>query len=173
MFPLLTPRAPSPSKISWSGSTDDKKRLIIVGLRPTVRKVLYDLGVTRKIGIGNFLPSIDEAIDYALSIAKNQGEKAHLASFVPDSLILLDIEADNRNELFEKMIAPAVKAGVVMNQAGVFGEPHRARRMTPTTIGRGVAVPHARSGGALNHVVVVFARLKHPLRYTAPARTGK
>ena len=54
----------------------DKKRLIIVGLRPTVRKVLYDLGVTRAIGIGNFLPSITEAIDYALMIAKNQGEKA-------------------------------------------------------------------------------------------------
>ena len=143
----------------------DKKRLIIVGLRPTVRKVLYDLGVTRKIGIGNFLPSINEAIDYALTIAKNQGEKAHLASFVPESLILLDIEADNRNELFGKMIAPAVKAGIVKNRKEFLASLNEREELTPTTIGHGVAVPHARLGGASNHVVVVFARLKQELQY--------
>lgn len=143
----------------------DKKRLIIVGLRPTVRKVLYDLGVTRKIGIGNFLPSINEAIEYALTIAKNQGEKAHLASFVPESLILLDLEADNRNELFEKMIAPAVKAGIVKNKREFLASLNEREESMPTTIGHGVAVPHARSGGANSHVVVVFARLKQEFQY--------
>jgi PTS system nitrogen regulatory IIA component len=37
--------------------------------------------------------------------------------------------------------------------------------LTPTTIGHGVAVPHVRLGGANNHVVVVFARLKQELQY--------
>jgi len=143
----------------------DKKRLIIVGIRPNVRKVLYDLGVTREIGIGNFLPSIDEAIDYALAIAKNQIEKSHLAAFVPESLILLDIEAKDRRELFEKMIAPALKAGIVKDRKEFLASLIEREELTPTTIGHGVAVPHARSGGSNNHVVVVFARLKTELQY--------
>lgn len=143
----------------------DKKRLIIVGIRPAVRKVLYDLGVTREIGIGNFLPTIGEAIDYALAIAKNQIEKTHLANFVPEPLILMDLEAKDRNELFKKMIAPAIRAGIVKNKKDFLASLLEREELTPTTIGHGVAVPHARSGGSNNHVVVVFAKLKNELQY--------
>jgi hypothetical protein len=57
----------------------DKKRLLIAGMRSKVRKVLYNLGVTQRIGIGNFLNTVDEAIRYALSLAKNEAEPTHLA----------------------------------------------------------------------------------------------
>ena len=47
------------------------------------------------------------------NIARNQGEKAAPRQLHPQTLILLDLEAENRNELFKKGIDPEVNAGIV------------------------------------------------------------
>ncbi|MBK7256420.1 MAG: PTS sugar transporter subunit IIA [Ignavibacteriae bacterium] len=144
----------------------DKKRLLIVGMRDNVRKIVYDLGVTRKIGIGNFLNTTDEAIRYALEITKDEVERTYLGGFVSESLIMLDVSVGDRNELLGKMVAQAYNAGIVKNKETFMENLLQREDLTPTIIGRGVAVPHAHSGDADAHVVVVFARLREPIRYS-------
>ncbi len=145
----------------------DKKRLLIVGMRNKVRKVLYDLGVTQRIGIGNFINTVDEAIEYALALAKENIEHTHLANFISEKLIMLNVEAGQRDELFQKMAVQASKAGVVRNKLEFLMNIVEREEEAPTIIGRGVAVPHARSGGSNTKVVVIFARLKEPISYSA------
>ena len=94
----------------------DKKRLLIVGMRDNVRKIVYDLGVTRKIGIGNFLQSTDEAIRYALEITKDEVERTYLGGFVSEPLIMLDVNVRDRDELLNTMVTQADNAGVVKNK---------------------------------------------------------
>jgi mannitol/fructose-specific phosphotransferase system IIA component (Ntr-type)/anti-anti-sigma regulatory factor len=144
----------------------DKKRLLIVGMRDNVRKVLYELGVTRKIGIGNFLNTVDEAIRYALEITKREVERTYLGGFVSESLIMLDINAKGRDDLLDKMVTQAFNAGIVKNKETFLESILQREALTPTFIGKGVAVPHAHSGGANGQVVVVFARLNEPIRYS-------
>jgi len=144
----------------------DRKRLLIVGMRSKVRKVLYKLGVTQRIGIGNFINTVPEAIDYALALVSNNIERPHLADFVSESLILLDVDARHRDELFQKMAIQASKAGVVKNKLEFLSNIVEREDEGPTIIGKGVAVPHARSGGSDSRVVVIFARLKEPIQYS-------
>lgn len=144
----------------------DRKRLIIVGMREKVRKVLYDLGITQEIGIGNFLPTLQEAIGYALAITKEEIAQTYLGGYLSEELIMLDLDVDNRTDLFEKMATQAHKVGIIKNKAEFLQSIIDREALTPTIIGKGVAVPHARSGGANSHVVVVFARLRSPIVYS-------
>lgn len=144
----------------------DRKRLLIVGMRDTVRKVLYDLGVTRTIGIGNFLTTVDEAIRYALEITKRDVEHTHLGGFISESLIMLDVSAADRDDLLDKMVTQACAAGIVKDKSTFLESILQREALTPTIIGKGVAVPHAHSGGTDTRVVVVFARLREPIRYS-------
>lgn len=144
----------------------DKKLLLIVGMRNNVRKVLYNLGVTQRIGIGNFVNTVEEAIEYALALVKDDVVHTHLAHFISEPLILLNVEASQRDELFQKMAVQASKAGVVKNKLEFLTNIVEREDDAPTIIGKGVAVPHARSGGSKPGVVVIFARLKDPITYT-------
>lgn len=143
----------------------DKKRLLIVGIRPTVREVLYNLGVTQKIGIGNFIPEMDHAIRYALDITEGRTEHPHLASFIPDNLIILDLDVSSKNELFARMAMMAYKAKIVRNKSEFLQSLIEREDHIPTIIGRKVAVPHGRVGSEGDTVVVLFARLKHEIIY--------
>ena len=144
----------------------DKKRLLIVGMRDKVRKVLYDLEITRRIGIGNFLNTVDEAIEYALEVTKQEVERTYLGGFVSETLIMLDVSAKDRDDLLDKMVTQACNAGIVKDKQIFLESILQREALTPTIIGKGVAVPHAHSGGADARVVVVFARLKEPIRYS-------
>ena len=144
----------------------DKKRLLIVGMRDKVRKVLYDLEITRRIGIGNFLNTVDEAIEYALEVTKQEVERTYLGGFVSENLIMLDVSAKDRDDLLDKMVTQACNAGIVTDKQIFLESILQREALTPTIIGKGVAVPHAHSGGADARVVVVFARLKEPIRYS-------
>jgi sulfate permease, SulP family len=144
----------------------DRKRLLIVGMRDPVRKVLYNLGVTQKIGIGNFLKTVDEAIAYALDITRREVDRTYLGGYVTEQLILLDAKARTRDELLDMMVTQAVKSGVVKKKEEFLSSILEREALTPTIIGRGVAVPHAHSGSASDKVVVVFARLQEPITYS-------
>lgn len=143
----------------------DNKRLLIVGLRPRVREILYNLGVTQKIGIGNFIPTIEEAIQYALDITEGKVEHPHLASFVSEKLIFLDLEVSSKDELFATLANEAYKARVVTNKAEFLQSVIEREQQLPTIIGKQVAVPHGRVGSEEKDVVVLFARLKREIVY--------
>lgn len=143
----------------------DKKRLLIVGIRPRVRQVLYNLGVTQKIGIGNFVPTLDEAIRYSLDIVNSTTAPKHLAAFIPENLILLDYEVDSKEELFISLTSYASKKGIVRNKSEFLQSVIERELVMPTCIGRGVAVPHGRIASEQNEIVVIFARLRREIRY--------
>ncbi|MBI3786959.1 MAG: PTS sugar transporter subunit IIA, partial [Ignavibacteriales bacterium] len=144
----------------------DKKRLLIVGMRSKVRKVLYELGVMQEIGIGNFLNTIDEAIQYALALAKGDAEHSHLAHFISEEFILLDVASRSRDELFQQMAVQASKAGIVKNKLEFLSSIIEREEAAPTMLGKGVAIPHARSGASAANVVIIFARLKEAIEYS-------
>ncbi|MFA6540122.1 MAG: SulP family inorganic anion transporter [Bacteroidota bacterium] len=143
----------------------DQKRLLIVGIRPKVRQVLYNLGVTQKIGIGNFIPTKADAISYALDIVQGKVEHEHLASYIPDNLILLNVDAETKEGVFNQMISAAVKSGEVLDKGEFLLSVTEREKQMPTTIGKGVAVPHGRIKSEGNKVVVIFARLKNAITY--------
>lgn len=143
----------------------DDKRLLIVGIRPKVREVLYNLGVTQKIGIGNFIPTLDEAIQYAVDIIQGRNGHPHLASFVSEKAILLDIEVTTKNELFATMATHAYKAKIVKNKSEFLQSVITREEQMPTTIGKKVAVPHGRVDSEGKDVLVLFARLKKEIIY--------
>ncbi len=145
----------------------DQKRLLIVGIRPPVRQVLYNLGVTQKIGIGNFIPTLDEAVKYSLDIVNDRVQHEHLASFIPEKLILLDVQAQTKEELFISLISQAAKTGLIKNKAEFLQSVVERELQMPTNIGRSVAVPHGRVPSEKEKLVVIFARLRNELLYNA------
>lgn len=144
----------------------DGRRLLVVGMRENVRRILYNLGVTQKIGIGSFLPTMDDAIAYAVALATDERTPRALGEYLHDACILLDVEASTRDELFDTCARVAEKAGAVRDRAEFIRSLKEREALTPTVIGRGVAVPHARTGGVDGQVVLLFARMARPLRYT-------
>jgi SulP family sulfate permease len=143
----------------------DGKRLILVGMRSPVRKTLYDLGITRLIGIGNFLNTMEEAVRYALAMVKDEKEVTYLGKYLTESLIMLDLDVSSKEGLFQRMVNQAHKAGIVGNKREFLSSIIERESSTPTIIGKGVAVPHARVGGTNPNVVVVYARLARPIVY--------
>lgn len=143
----------------------DHKRFLIVGIRPQVRQTLYNLGITQKIGIGNFLPTINDAIAYAVSLSENETKHEHLADYISEKLILLDLNPSSKDELFMQMISQGAKAGVIKNKAEFLHSVLAREQDMPTTIGNGIAVPHGRISANNGSVVVIFARLKNPIQY--------
>ncbi len=143
----------------------DNKKLLIVGIRPKVREILYDLGVTKKIGIGNFIPTMDEAVKYSIDIVNNNIVHEHLASFIPENLIMMDVAAKSKEELFLTMIARAAKTGVIKNKAEFLQSVVERELQMPTHIGKGVAVPHGRVKSEKEEIIVIFARLSEEIIY--------
>lgn len=143
----------------------DKKRLLIVGIRPKVRQLLYNLGISQKIGIGNFIPTLNEAIQYSLDLMNNTIVHEHLASFISEKLILLDVIAKNKEELFLTLISRAAKTGLVKNKSEFLQSVVERELQMPTNIGRGVAVPHGRVASEKENIVIIFARLLNELVY--------
>lgn len=141
------------------------KKLLIVGIRPKVREILYNLGVTKKIGIGNFIPTMDEAIQYSIDSVNNNIEHQHLASFIPENLIMMDLTAKSKEELFLTMIARAAKTGVIKNKSEFLQSVVERELQMPTHIGKGVAVPHGRVKSEKENIVVIFARLVEEIIY--------
>ena len=144
---------------------NDNKKLLIVGIRPKVREILYDLGVTKKIGIGNFIPSMDEAIQYSIDIVNNNISHEHLASFIPENLIMMDVVAKSKEELFLTMITRAAKTGVIKNKAEFLQSVIERELQMPTHIGKKVAVPHGRVKSEKENIIVIFARLSEEIIY--------
>jgi mannitol/fructose-specific phosphotransferase system IIA component (Ntr-type) len=79
---------------------------------------------------------------------------------------MLDVESQSRDELFQRMAIQASKAGIVKNKLEFLTNIVEREEEAPTTIGKGVAVPHARSGASGSAVVVIVARLKEPIVYS-------
>ena len=142
----------------------DKKKLIIAGMRKEVRAVLHRLGISQKIGVGHFSGDLRRAIRDAVAHVTGEGERVHLGSFLHQDLIMLDVKAETKEELFKRMADRAERAGFVADKAAFERDLWEREEAGSTGMANGVAIPHSRSGSA-GQVVIVIARLSEPIPY--------
>lgn len=142
----------------------DKKKIIIAGLRKEVRAVLHRLGVTQKIGVGNFAPDMHRATAYAVSFASGEAERVHPGDYFSQDLILLDVKANSKKELFAKMAERGYKRGCIRSKQEFLRDLWEREEAGSTGFENGVAIPHSRSGSA-GRMAVIVARLSHPVEY--------
>ncbi len=92
-----------------------------------------------------------------------------LRKAVDEGYILLDLEAHNLEEIFQKALDRLVERNVVAEEdrdqviAGLLAR----EQQSSTAIGDSVAIPHLYSG-AIREPVILFARLEHPMNLGAP-----
>ncbi|HAP35994.1 MAG TPA: hypothetical protein DCQ28_08655 [Bacteroidetes bacterium] len=108
---------------------------------------------------------MDEAIQYSIDIVNNNISHEHLASFIPENLIMVDVVAKSKEELFLTMITRAAKTGVIKNKAEFLQSVIERELQMPTHIGKGVAVPHGRVKSEKEEIIVIFARLSEEIIY--------
>lgn len=142
----------------------DKKKLIIAGMRKQVRIVLHKLGVTQQIGVGNFAADLHRAIAYAISYSTGEVERLHLGKYLTQDLVMLDLKAKTKEEVFKKMADRAHRLGYIDNKARFVKELWEREEAGSTGFENGIAIPHSRSG-ATRGIVVIIARLEEPIDY--------
>ncbi|MEO8168665.1 MAG: SulP family inorganic anion transporter, partial [bacterium] len=142
----------------------DKKKLIIAGLRKEVRIILHRLGITQKIGVGNFASDMHRATAYAVSYASGEAERIHLGKYLTPDLVMLDLNVKSKEELFTRMVERTYKYGYLNNKADFLKELWEREEAGSTGFDQGVAIPHSRSGSA-GKIIITFARLVKPIPY--------
>ena len=142
----------------------DRKKLVLAGLRREVRAVLHQLGVTRKLGIGNIASDMDRALRHAIRYAAGESDRVHLGAYLTPDLVLLDLAATSKEEVLTRMAERAYRLGFVTNKAAFLRDLWDREEAGPTGIGNGIAIPHSRSGSTGNAVVVI-ARLATPVPF--------
>ncbi len=142
----------------------DRKKLIIAGMRKEVRAVLHRLGVSQKIGVGHFAGDLRRAIRDAVAHVTGERERLLLGSFLHQDLIMLDVKAETKEELFKKMADRAERAGFVADKAAFERDLWEREEAGSTGLANGVAIPHSRSGSA-GRMVILVARLSEPIPY--------
>ena len=80
-------------------------------------------------------------------------------------LVLLDIQANDKVEIFQKIVE-AMTEGKVISKPGNFLEEILQREyVSPTSIGRGVALPHTRTY-FVDKPVIAFARIEPAISFS-------
>jgi SulP family sulfate permease len=138
-----------------------KKRVLISGMRPEVRKILHELEIIQNVGADSFPDDLEKAIDYAVSLAENR--QPNLSDYLKSDLIMLEAEVSDKKQLFEKAVDLAVEKGYVFDRKAFLESLWHREQDSPTTLGQGVAIPHSRSGAATDEVVVIYITLKKPI----------
>ena len=83
---------------------------------------------------------------------------------LPEELILLDIEAEDKEDLFVKVAARLCTLGCVDDEYELVEGLVEREEIMSTGIGLGVAFPHAELS-AITDSVVVVVRLKRPIKF--------
>ena len=138
-----------------------KKRVLISGMRPEVRKILHELEIIQNVGADSFPDDLEKAIDYAVSLAENR--QPNLSDYLKSDLIMLEAEVSDKKQLFEKAVDLAVEKGYVFDREAFLESLWHREQDSPTTLGQGVAIPHSRSGAATDEVVIIYISLKRPI----------
>lgn len=83
---------------------------------------------------------------------------------LPEELILLDVEAEDKEDLFLKVAARLCMLGCVADEYELVESLVEREEIMSTGIGLGVAFPHAELS-AISEGIVVVARLKRPIKF--------
>ena len=90
----------------------------------------------------------------------------HLAKILPPSNVLLDVDVQDKPQVFER-ISELLERHCHVARAIVLENLLAREALASTGLGRGVAVPHGRVKG-LKTAMAAFVRLKQPIPFDAP-----
>ena len=89
-----------------------------------------------------------------------------IAQLLPESNILLDIEATSKKRLFEQ-VGALFEDRAQIARSTVFDSLFAREKLGPTGLGQGIAIPHGRIKG-LDHALAAFVRPRQPIPFDAP-----
>ncbi|MDI6704345.1 MAG: PTS sugar transporter subunit IIA [bacterium] len=81
-------------------------------------------------------------------------------------LILLDLKTNNKNETIQRLVDLISKSKDIKDKRKVLDAIIERERTMSTGIGKGIAIPHAKSNAA-KRIVVAFARSKEGVEFDA------
>jgi mannitol/fructose-specific phosphotransferase system IIA component (Ntr-type) len=70
-----------------------------------------------------------------------------LSQLLDESVINVNLQSEDKDELFAEMVETLVRAGLLRNRAAALEALNAREAMASTGIGNGVAVPHGKSAG--------------------------
>lgn len=89
-----------------------------------------------------------------------------IAQLLPESNILLDIEATSKKRLFEQ-VGALFEDRAQIARSIVFDSLFAREKLGSTGLGQGIAIPHGRIKG-LDHALAAFLRPRQPIPFDAP-----
>jgi PTS system fructose-specific IIC component len=104
------------------------------------------------------------AVDYAVRLAEGRGARVRLGDFLSPELIMLDVKARSKKDLFARMVDRGYRRKRIRDKAAFLVDLWLREDSASTGLQHGVAVPHARSG-ASDRPVMLLARLAEPIPY--------
>lgn len=90
----------------------------------------------------------------------------HIAQLLPETNIVLDVEATSKKRLFEQ-IGQLFEDHAQIARSVVFDSLFARERLGSTGLGQGIAIPHGRIKG-LKHALGAFVRPLQPIPFDAP-----
>ncbi len=89
-----------------------------------------------------------------------------LLEYMSPNSIFLDLEAGDKTEAISEIVEHMAKAHLIQNAEEFKKEVYERERLGSTGIGKGIAIPHARTR-AVSRLIIAFARLKHGVDFGA------
>jgi len=89
-----------------------------------------------------------------------------ISQLLPESNILLDLEATSKKRLFEQ-VGTLFEDRAQIARAVVFDSLFAREKLGSTGLGQGIALPHGRIKG-LQHAMGAFVRPKQPIPFDSP-----
>jgi len=89
-----------------------------------------------------------------------------IAQLLPESNIVLDIEATSKKRLFEQ-VGQLFEDRARIARSTVFDSLFAREKLGSTGLGQGIAIPHGRIKG-LDHALAAFVRPRQPIPVDAP-----
>ena len=89
-----------------------------------------------------------------------------LSDYLSENLIILDLQAKNKVDAFRTMVSSLAANKMIADPITFLEEVMAREAIEPTSIGRGVALPHTRTR-SVRQPVIVFARTSEGIPFTA------
>jgi nitrogen PTS system EIIA component len=89
-----------------------------------------------------------------------------LLEYISTNSVFLDIVAHDKNEAISQVVESMAKAHLIQNSEEFKKEVFERERLGSTGIGKGIAIPHARTR-AVNKLIIAFARLQKGVDFGA------
>ena len=92
-----------------------------------------------------------------------------LIDYMDPKLVFLDLQADSKDEAITEIVRRMEASGMVRDAPSLLEEIFSRESRGGTSLGNGVAIPHARVKSA-ERIVVAMARLAAPVSFSAEER---